>query len=296
MSKIIVSGLVNIETSMDIDAFPIEYSPIEYKFFGVNHMVSGVGFNVAKALKKLGDEVELYSIFGNDDFGNAILSELKKEKIPFKFIMKNENFQTPESIVLNDKNGVRKIYCDLKNVQETAYFDEKVSFNDVSLCVVTNINFNRNLINKIKEHNVLIASDVHVLSDLDDEYNQDFLKSADILFLSNEGVMGYEGDFIKSLYEKYHNNIIVIGCGEEGALAYKGDENRYFYEPANAPKGVKNTVGAGDALFSAFIHFYLKKKDIEYALKMATLFAGLKISEPGGSNGFVDEEELSTYL
>jgi acarbose 7IV-phosphotransferase len=56
MNKIIVCGLTNIETTIKIDKFPIEYSPIEYKFFGVNSSISGVGYNIVKALKTLNDD------------------------------------------------------------------------------------------------------------------------------------------------------------------------------------------------------------------------------------------------
>ena len=51
MKKILVSGLINTETTVKIKQFPIEYFPIDYSFFGVNTRVSGVAYNLAKALK-----------------------------------------------------------------------------------------------------------------------------------------------------------------------------------------------------------------------------------------------------
>ena len=76
---------------------------------------------------------------------------------------------------------------------------------------------------------------------------------------------------------------------------YLGKEDRLIYEPAVAPKGIVSTVGAGDALFSAFIHFYHQGYAIEECLKKSVLFAGIKISVSGGSNGFVSEKELNQY-
>lgn len=52
MKKILVSGLINTETTVKIKSFPIEYFPIDYPFFGVNTRVSGVAYNLVKALKK----------------------------------------------------------------------------------------------------------------------------------------------------------------------------------------------------------------------------------------------------
>ena len=54
MNNILVCGLINIETTLKVDNFPIEYSPVEYNFFGVNSSISGVGYNIVKALKTLG--------------------------------------------------------------------------------------------------------------------------------------------------------------------------------------------------------------------------------------------------
>ncbi len=42
MAKVLVSGLINIETTLKIDRFPFEYAPVRYPFFGVNSTVSGV--------------------------------------------------------------------------------------------------------------------------------------------------------------------------------------------------------------------------------------------------------------
>ena len=74
--KAFVSGLVNIETTLHIGEFPINYSPIDYLFFGINSDVSGVGFNIVKALAALGDDAILVSIIGNDFDSTRILSSL----------------------------------------------------------------------------------------------------------------------------------------------------------------------------------------------------------------------------
>jgi len=208
--------------------------------------------------------------------------------------------ESAESIVLVDKTGQRKIYCDLKNIQELQPFSTQKAViskpKEFDLAILTNINFSRPFLSLFKENGVKIASDVHVLSNIEDDYNRGFLEDADILFLSNEACKGREGDFIKEISSRYKNELIVIGCGEEGALAYLGREDRYIYEKAIAPKGVVNTVGAGDALFSAFLHYYLKVGKVEEALRFAVTFAGLKIASSGGAMGFPSEEETLSYI
>ena len=291
--KIFVSGLINIETSLKVDSFPINYSPIEYPFYGINSCVSGVGYNIVKALQTLGDELDFYSFVGDDLNGETILENLRSSKIPTNNIIVDNKIETAASVVLVDQNGKRKIYCDLKNLQEKARLNnESISASDYSLAILTNINFNRELPGFFRKNGIKIATDVHVLNNLDDDYNRDFLKNADILFLSNEAVIGKEESFLKELYERYHNEIIVMGCGDKGALMYIGGQDLLYHEPAVAPRGIESTIGAGDALFSSFIHLYNKGYDLNTCLKKAVLFAGMKISCSGGSNGFVKEEEL----
>ena len=84
MKKIVISGLVNIETTVAIDEFPIEYSPIDYRFFGVETSISGVGYNVTKALNTLGSKVDVLSLIGNDIYRESILNEFDKEGINWK--------------------------------------------------------------------------------------------------------------------------------------------------------------------------------------------------------------------
>lgn len=300
MAKIFISGLLNIETSLRVDSFPIVYSPIEYPFFGVNSSVSGVGFNLAKAIKTLGGEPILFSLLGEDECGTRVRSALTNEEIKMDAILSLPDMATPESVVIFDKEGRRKVYCDLKDIQDRDACINGETLPAIlkgcELAMLTNINFSRPFLKSCKGMGIRIATDVHVLSDVNDPYNKDFIANADYLFLSNEGVKGKEGEFIKELYSSFHNKIIVMGCGEEGALAYVGETDAFFYEKAVAPKGIINTVGAGDALFSSFLFAFLKTEDVGYSLRFAVTFAGIKIATSGGANGFPSEKEVESFL
>lgn len=293
MKKILVSGLVNIETSLLVEDFPINYCPIEYPFNMVSTCVSGVGFNIAKALKTLGSSVELLSILGDDLNSKIIKHRLKEEKIIFSHCVTIDGNSSSQSIVLVDKNGRRKIYCDLKNLQELKPLsEENIQLDNYSLVILTNINFNRNLLKIAKDKNIKIVSDVHAISSIEDSYNHDFMKYADILFLSNENIAGRECEFMKAVFDKYHNEIIVCGSGGNGSIIYIGKKDMFIHQKAVAPYGIVSTVGAGDSLLSCFVHFYNLGYPIEKCISLASLFAGIKISKSGGSEGFITAKEL----
>ena len=50
--RVLVSGLINLETTLRVNGFPIDYNPVNYPFLGVQSRVSGVGYNLAKALDR----------------------------------------------------------------------------------------------------------------------------------------------------------------------------------------------------------------------------------------------------
>jgi sugar/nucleoside kinase (ribokinase family) len=56
-----------------------------------------------------------------------------------------------------------------------------------------------------------------------------------------------------------------------------------------------NTVGAGDALFSAFLHYHCKGFSSLEALKRAQIFASAKITANGGGLGFAEESKIDEY-
>lgn len=295
MSKILVSGMVNTETTVKVKQFPIEYFPIDYPFFGVNTRVSGVAYNVVKALKSLGDDVNLVSMTGDDFQAGYIKSEMEKIGIDSKHI-KSVLKETPSSVVLYDSDGKRQIYCDLKDIQDTNCEFEEELYADCDIVVACNANFNRELLLKAKKAGKIIATDVHVLSDVKDEYNHDFMSNANILFLSDENVKADYREFITTLEKEFCNDIIVLGMGKMGALMYVKAEDAFYELPAVKVKDVVNTVGAGDALFSAFIHFYSKGLEPIECLKRAEIFAAYKIGFDGASVGFCDEATVEKFV
>ena len=291
--KLFVSGLVNIETAVVVRGFPIDYYPIDFNHFGISSNMSGVGYNIAKALTTLGDTVDLNSFIGNDEEADRVIARMQKDGIDSSHIMRSLN-STPTSVVLYDPQGKRQIYCDLKDIQELSIgyeaVKERVESSDAA--VLCNIEFNRRLIKSAKQNGVLTATDVHVVGDIYDNYNRDFMANADILFLSDENSPCVADSFIRQLEEEYHNRIIVIGMGAKGAMLLDSSMDKLCVIPSYRDGKIVNTVGAGDALFSAFMHFFVQKQDAETALRKAVIFAGVKIASSGASVGFCTEHEI----
>jgi acarbose 7IV-phosphotransferase len=293
MNKILVSGLINIETTLLVDGFPITYSPVRYPFYGVNSAVSGVGFNIAAALHRLGSPVRLLSLVGRDLGGDLARQAAETIGLDPKGVLPNLE-KPPQSIILYELSGRRQINVDLKDIQDHSYpleiFEKTLA--DSNLAVLGNINFSRPLLAPARRAGKLIATDVHAISSLEDEYNQDFMAAADILFMSDELLPCTPEEWVTKLMDRYRAEIVVVGMGSQGALLSVRTSGLMERLPAVYTRPVASTIGAGDALFSAFLHFYLKERDPRISLQKAIVFASYKIGEYGAAQGFLDEEGL----
>jgi ribokinase len=297
MASIIVSGLINIETTLKIDEFPINYIPVRFPFHGIDSTISGVGFNITKALTLLGDSVYFTSIIGQDFAGDYIRRELGKFGISSERIYSLLS-KTCQSVILFDTHGKRLINTDLKDIQETSYPTE--AFEQLlpgsNLAVLCNINFNRPFLQKSEKTGIHIATDVHTISDLEDPYNRDFMAFADILFMSDEQLPCSPEEWCRRVFDKYKAQIVVVGLGSQGALLCVRNHNFIERFPSCYTRPVVNTIGAGDALFSAFIHYYSNYDDPYEAMNKAIVYASYKIGANGAAEGLLDEAGLNTVI
>jgi ribokinase len=291
--KLLVSGLINIETTLRVESFPIQYTPVRYPFFGVNSSVSGVGYNIACALTRLGDDVRLLSLIGRDPTATLVREALERDGISGKNVLPLVE-QTAQSVILYDGEGRRQINVDLKDVQETAYPAARYAqaAAGCSLLVLSNINFSRPFLEPARKAGRQVATDVHAISDLNDTYNVDFMRAANVLFMSHEWLPVSPEAWARKVWERYPADVLVIGLGAEGALLAVRKDNFIERLPAVRTRAVVNTIGAGDALFAAFLHGYSKTGDPYLSLQKAILIASYKIGTVSAAGGFLDEAGL----
>jgi ribokinase len=277
-----------------VDGFPIEYRPQNFTFFGIQTAVSGVGYNVATALATLGDDVALLSLIGNDLHGEMIKRTLAESCIGQEHVLATMP-QTAQSVILYDPSGRREAYTDLKDIQERAFpvprFEQVAAGCD--LCALCNINFARGLLSVAKRLGKLVATDVHTIADLDDNFNRDFMAAADILFCSDERLPVAPEAWMRAVADRYAPAIQIVGLGSQGALLLECGSAEPRHVPARLTRPVVNTIGAGDSLFSAFLHSYLQSGDAYGALRLATLFASWKVGGNGGADGFLAADRLA---
>lgn len=287
--RALVVGNVNLETSLKLDTFPLPEAS-SYQPGGLELGISGVGYNVARALQTLGTPVRFASVVGPGTVGSFIQAELERQRFDTSYFHLAE--RTGRSLVVSDSSGARHVHTDLGGVAGAVYPTERfdAALKGCSLAVLTNIGYSRPLLNRAKAAGVPISTDLHAVRDLSNPYDQDFLEAATLLFLSGERLADARRT-VTELRGRFDPEVVVAGLGAAGALlSERGRET--LHVPAFSAPRVVSTVGAGDALHAAFCHFWLGGERPEEALRLACVFAALKIAAGGGAQGFVSEAEV----
>ncbi len=291
MNNVVVVGPAELQETVKVNSKRVSVQENDFTFWGIDTYVGGHGLNITKVLQKLGRTVCFVSLIGQDVIGNVVFNELIKSEISTDLV--ELGLKDSSHTVIAYDNGFRKFFIDLKDVQQTDLSVNCVNvISESDIVIASNINYARPIIEMAKKMKKTIAVDIHDQDNIEDEYNKFFMENADILFMSNEKIIGKEKEFLKQLINIYDAKIIVIGMGDEGALMY--DEMKEVivqYMPQNVTE-VNCVFGTGDAFFASFIHFYCKNCSAELALSLAMTFAENKIRYKGPGTGLLTEEEL----
>lgn len=296
MGKFLVAGVIQRETIVKVDKMPQECSGIVSRQNTIFSSAGGDAYNESLALKWLGNSVDFMTMVGKDESMDLINPPDCEVRLVTDYVLPRLE-HTPAAAVLCDSEKHRQIYEDMKELEDTAYdlelLEERAA--RAEMLVVSNIGFCRPLMQMGKELRKPIA--VNVRNYREDMLcrDEDFLKAADILYLSDDHLEMEPFDFVKSLAVKYRTEIIILGQGCKGLILYDKHKNIIAHYDTVKTHGVVNTVGAGNALFSCFLHFYNKTHDSVFAVKNALLFASYKIGFMGTSNGFMTEEEIGHW-
>ena len=103
------------------------------------------------------------------------------------------------------------------------------------------------------------------------------MAAADILFMSDERLPCSAEEWARRIPHCFGPEIVIIGLGSKGALLAIRSQGIMERLPAITVRPVVNTIGAGDALFSAFLHCYINGEQPYHACKRRWFLQGTKL-------------------
>lgn len=296
MSKFLVAGVTQIETIVRVDKIPVSYAPLTSTQDSIYTAMGGDAYNESLALKWLGDDVTFMSIVGrNQDLGMINPPE-RKITLSTDYIIPQMQ-ETPTEVVLYDKQRKQQIFEDIKDLRENVY-DMNVVTPIAGACdmmVLANANFCRPFAKTAAELKKPIAVNIRSYKPEKEKYNTDFLEPAKVLYFSDDTLSEDPYDFIDRMASTYGTEVIILGQGSEGLILFDKTKNIKAHYKTVKTNEVVNTIGAGNALFACFLHFYMETGDSVNAIKNALLFASYKIGYMGTSNGFMTVDQLEQW-
>jgi sugar/nucleoside kinase (ribokinase family) len=292
MTKIVVVGTASLAFSGAVEGFPVTYIPVRYPAWA--HVgVGGVGAHIAHVLADLGTSIRLCTVVGQDVAGTAIRAELAARGLGGPSVVTGTGSSLVMSLAAPDGRRIGMSYLD--DVDRFTYPPEQFvsAAHDADLAVMTNTVFARNLLPYAVALGIPVAVDVHLISDLEDDYDRPWLDVADVLFCSDEQLPCSPEEWAARVLHRYQGCAIIgIGCGRRGAVMGLRD-GRLLRVNAVAPRGVVNTLGAGDSLLASFLHGWLATGNAVEALRDAVLYAGWQVGFPWYADNRLDAAGLA---
>lgn len=263
----------------------------------------GGASNVAINLKRLGCNVHLFGIVGNDRCGKRLLNMIKNEGIPTDNItimddrpttMKTRVVAHSQQIVRFDKEKILKI--DKKYTKKIA---KEIKFLDIKATVVSDYG-----------KGVITDSLIRELTGIDDMFisidpkvnNADVYKNVDIItpnVKEAKEMSGVEIDSFKNglelaaakIIKKTNINYLLITQSEKGMTLFN-KEGKVFYQPSKA-KEVYDVTGAGDTVIAVLTAAVAAGFDIKESVRISNAAAGVVVGKMGTASVTTDEIENS---
>lgn len=295
MPKVLVVGGASWNTMIRLERFPEPRSQTVFAQ-GWHEAVGETGAGKALNLAKLGTEVTLHAMLGDDAPGARVREALERGGV--RLLVDRDPAGTERHVNLMDADGGRiSIYVASPTFEPALELDRLEALLPAQDAVALNIhNYARRLIPALRRAGKPVWCDVH---DWDGEnpYHRDFADAADVLFLSSDALPEYRPFMGRAIAAG--KRLVVCTHGRAGSTAATSD-GRWIETPIAPGFERRDTNGAGDAFFAGVLHAHLLGLAWERALRVGTLVAGLcvaseELANPGLSPARVDAEYGRVY-
>lgn len=258
----------------------------------------GAPMNVAIGLKKLGSDVFILSSCGKDELGKNLLEYLNENGLSTEFVQQSNYPTGAVNVHLSEsKDATYEIVFPsawdyIEKPEALPEFDILV-YGSLSCRNKTSFETLFSLLNTtaIKVFDVNFRAPF-----IDQGIVEQLLKRADLVKMNHEElfqISAWNGLESKDLelaadlvFKKYSLKMLCVTRGAEGAFLKTADE--VLYQSGFKVKTI-DTVGAGDAFLSGFIHYYMGKKPLKDTLEFACLLGAWVASQKGANPPFTYE-------
>ncbi len=293
-------GRIAYDITIPVDNYPEENSKMLLK--EKMEYSGGPACNVALLLRKWNCETYFSGVIGYDDYGSSIKKELDNDNVHTNYLETNYEKHTTMNVVLVNKSTTSRtilaIEPEVNHVKRSDYqenFELIYSDGFEYSATLSALNQNPTSIsllgasldtgNDEKEIMTLGKSVKYITFSIDFAERQTRMKAD---FNNPQTLL----NIYKELKNRLPNTNIIVTLKNMGAMYQYNDEIKVM--PTISVKEVDRT-GAGDIFDGALLYGLWKKYDIEKAIRIANIAAGLSTTKYGVKNSIPLLSEVINY-
>lgn len=302
MKKICVIGSLNIDLVVSVDRFNIAGETITG--LGSEKYYGGKGANQAVALGKLGADVSLFGVVGDDDNGHKYIQHLARNGVNTENIKMYKNEVTGSALIEVDNKGENRIIIipGANSKLDNDYFEsvkESLLNYDIFLFQLESpLSVVEKIIRYLFENNKIVILDPAPAQELSDELLKcvDYItpNASELELLSKQNIDGASEILLaaRGLIKKGVKNVIAKS-GSNGS--YLIDSSEFSHIEAFKVNSV-DTIAAGDA-FNAGLSYALSiGEEIKIAIKIGNAVGALTTLGKGAQNTMPSIKEVKELL
>ena len=297
MKKILVIGSLNMDFSIKTSKIPVPGETVIGDSF--NLTPGGKGANQAFAIGKLGCDVSMMGMLGNDEYANILIDNLKSVSVNTEGIKIKDDINTGVAFVTVDKNGENNIIV-ISGANSSItkdFIDENINLIKEADIIVMQLEIPILVVSYVamiaKKYNKTV-----VLDPAPAKYNlpEELYKNIDIIkpnetelqILTNTKFNNSD-DIINScklLIEKGVNNVVVT-LGSKGSILV----NKEIVKRFNAME-----VDAVDTTAAALVTYLALDKSLEESIEFAHIASSITVTKMGAQNSIPSIDEVNMFL
>ncbi|MDZ7704550.1 MAG: PfkB family carbohydrate kinase [Trueperaceae bacterium] len=255
--RVLAAGLSCLDHLWQVDRFP----PTHSRTHASNYHTQGGGpaATAAVTVARLGGEVELWALHGDDEGGRILSRELQHYGVDISQLRVCNGGKTFVSAVLVDPQGERYIFpyrgelCD----DAEGWNVDRIANADAVLVDARHPQMNRLVLETAR------AANVPTVGDFSNTRHWELTKLVDYLIVSEECAREVAGDVTGDVgvddldaalaaLRQFDDQLVGVTLGEQGFVFNHAGQTRHI--PALPIRDVVDTTGAGDVFHGAYAY------------------------------------------
>ncbi|MGN0974199.1 MAG: ribokinase [Bacilli bacterium] len=297
MKKILVIGSLNIDFSLDVEKIPMPGETVNAKSININN--GGKGANQAYTIAKLGGNVSMLGMIGNDEYGKKLKNSLKDVGVNVKNIKLNKKGETGKAFINVADTGENAI-----TIVHGCNYDIDINFIDNNKKLIENadiILMQLEIPIETVEYILKIAKDKTIILDpapankkiMEMDLKNVFLMKPNETELSTLTNIQIDSDesiekAATMLIDKGVKNV-VVSLGDKGSYLFSQSTSKFF--PCIKKKTV-DTTAAGDSFIASIAFGLSNNKNIDECIELATKVASIVVTRKGAQSSIPSIKEV----